>query len=152
MRKTWIFVISASFLTCALFVTIYFYATHRTNPSRGSTLNIEFNPAPPWLIRPGQNFTLNMSIKNEGKNSAKNVNINFTAPTGFLISESGTNYYIISFAELKGGEIKNQTLTLTIPTIIAPGNYNVTVTFYAERVPIKSNNYQITVELPHVPN
>lgn len=151
MRKTWIFIISASFLTCALFVTIYFYTTYWTNPSRKSKLSIEFNPAPPWLIRPGQNFILNMSIRNEGKNSAKNVNINFTAPTGFLISESGTNYYITSFAELKGGEIKNQTLTLTISAIITPGNYNVTVTFYAENVPKTSYNHQITVELPHIP-
>jgi uncharacterized membrane protein len=151
LRKTWIFVISASFLTCALFVTIYFYTTYWTNPSRESTLNIEFNPAPPWLIRPGQNFILSMAIKNAGNASAKNVNINFTAPTGFVISESGTNYYITSFAELKGGEIKNQTLTLTISTIITPGNYNVTVTFYAENVPKTSYNLQITVELPHIP-
>lgn len=144
MRKTRIFVILAPLIVCALFVTVYFWNT----PSGESKLDIEFNPAPPWHIRPGQNFRLNMTIKNEGKASAKNVNINFTAPTSFVISESGTNYYIESFAELTGGEIKNQTLTLTISTIITPGNYTVTVILYAENAPEKSYNYQIIVQLP----
>ena len=128
-----------------LFVIVHFWTTSSGKPN----LKIEFNPAPPWLIRPGQSLALNVTIKNEGNSSAKNVNVNFTAPAGFIISESGSNQYTENFAELKEGEIKNQTLTLTIPSIIKPGNYTFTVIFYAENAPKEPYDYQITVQLPH---
>jgi hypothetical protein len=118
----------------------------RTIPSEEPNLKIEFTPTPPWHIWLGQNLALNITIKNEGKALAKNVNINFTAPTGFIISQTGTNQYNESFTELKEGEIKNP--TLTISTIITPGDYPVTVTLYAENAPKESYSYQLTVELP----
>jgi hypothetical protein len=145
MRKIWLFIILAPLVACALFVTVYFWTT----PSGEPKLKIEFTPTPPWHIWLGQNLALNITIKNEGKALAKNVNINFTAPTGFIISQSGTNQYNENFAELKEGEIKNQTLTLTIPAIIKPGNYTFTVIFYAENAPKEPYDYQITVQLPH---
>ncbi len=143
MRKTQVFVLVAA-VVFALFTTIYFWSI----PSGEPILRIEFNPAPPWHMRPGQNLQINITFKNEGKASAKNVNFNLTAPTGFVISQSGTNHYNGNFMELKEGEIKNQTLTLSILTTVAPGNYILSVIFYAENAPKESYNYQIIVELP----
>jgi len=147
MRKVWFFIILASLLVCTLFVTVYFW----TNPMGEPELKIGFNPSPPWHIRLGESLNLTLTIENEGKTTAKNVNLTLSAPPYFTINQSGTNKYSKKLVKLEIGKRQSQPITINVSTEITPGNYTISVTIFAENIPLKSYDYQITVELPHIP-
>jgi uncharacterized repeat protein (TIGR01451 family) len=144
MQKIWLLITSALLVACTLLVTIYYWATIRDKPE----LTTEFNKPPPWVIRPGQNLTLNITIKNEGKVPAKNVGINFTVSIGLKILQSGTNQYNGNFPEIKAGETKVLTLILTTTTAISPGDYPFALIVYAENAQPLTLSDKITVQLP----
>lgn len=145
MRRIRLFIILASLLTCTLLVTIYFWKNLTGEPK----LRIDFNPSPPWQMGAGQHLELNITITNEGNSPAESVNITLTAPHGFTILQSGTHKYSRNLAKLGVGE--KQSITLTVTSIITPGNYTITTIIFAENVPEKSFHHQITVELPYIP-
>lgn len=117
-------------------------------PKDKPELKIEFNKAPPWIIRPGQSFTLNITIKNEGKVSAKNVGVNLTVSTSFQISESGTNHYNGIFPEIKAGEAKFLVLTIAPVAAVQPGDYPFVLMVYAENASPLTFSDKIIVQLP----
>lgn len=144
MQKKWLLSIFVSLIICAILLAIYY----RLSPKNQPELKIEFNNSPPWAIRPGKALTLNITIKNEGEASAKNVCLNFTMAAGFKISQSGTNHFNKKFSEIKPGEIKTLTLTITLAIALQPGDYPFTLTVYAENASPLTLNDKITVELP----
>jgi len=144
MRKTWI----ATILTL-LALGIFFTAIFILTSSRGEPkLKVEFNP-PSRNVYAGRNFELNITIINEGNSSAKNININITAPQGFTISESGTNNYSIVFPNLGVREKQSVILTITVSSATMPGEYSINVIISAENIskPL-SSKYKVKVELP----
>ena len=145
MRKLWLTLIGIFVLACALFVAVYYW---KNSPNQ-TELKLEFNPPPPWVIRRGQNFTITLLIKNNGGVSARNVNVNFTLPKGFTILQSGAHQYSQTLPQLKAGEQKNITLTLSISTAVIPGNYQLNLTISAENAPRLTFKDVITVQLPH---
>jgi len=145
VRKLWLTLIGIFVLACALFVAVYYW---KNSPNQ-TELKLEFNPPPPWVIRPGQNFTITLLIKNNGGVSARNVNVNFTLPEGFTILQSGAHQYSQTLPQLKAGEQKNITLTLSISTAVIPGNYQLNLTISAENAPRLTFKDVITVQLPH---
>ena len=147
MRKTRIFVILIPLVSCALFATVYFWS----NPMGEPELRIGFYPSPPWHVRPGESLHLNLTIRNEGETTAKNVNLTLSASPYFTINQSGTNKYSKTLAKLEIGKRQSQPITINVLTGITPGNYTISVTIFAENIPLKSYDYQITVELPHIP-
>lgn len=147
MRKIWLSITLGSLVACILFLTVLFLAT----PSGTPKLKIEFNPTPPWHIKPSENLELNITVKNEGSSLANNVSLTLTAPMGFNISQSGTNIYTKNFTKLETGGKQIESLNMTVSTAIKPGNYTITITILADNFPKKSYNHQITVELPYIP-
>jgi uncharacterized repeat protein (TIGR01451 family) len=144
MKKIWLFAILA-LLACVFLASYYFLANQPTKPN----LKIEFNPSPPWIMRPGQSLKINITIKNDGDASAINVKVNFTLSQGFIIdSESGSNQYCGSFPELRKGETKTITLSLQVSSAVAPGSYPVTLVIYADNAPQLTFSDIINVQLP----
>jgi len=144
MRKIWLLTISVLLVAVTLLITIYYLSAPRNKPM----LTIEFNKPPPWIIRPGENLTLIITIKNQGKDSAKNVGVNLTISKGFKITQSGTNQYNENFQEIRAGEGKVLALTIILTDAIPPGDYPFTLNIHAENTSPLTFNDKITVQLP----
>lgn len=144
MRKIWPLLAFVFTAVCILLITVYYSAAPKAKPE----LKIEFNNSPPWIIKPGQNLTLSIAIKNEGKAAAKNVDINFTISTSFKILQSGTNQFRVKFSEIKPKETKILPITITSTTAITPGNYPFTLIVQADNASQLTFSDKITVQLP----
>ena len=145
MRKIWLLTISLLLVAVTLLITIYYYLNA---PSNKPMLTIEFNKPPPWIIRPGENLTLIITIKNQGKDSAKNIGVNLTISKGFKITQSGINQYNEKFQEIRAGEEKVLVLTIILTDAIPPGDYPLTLIVHAENTSPLTFNDKITVQLP----
>jgi len=145
MRKTWIAAIVALLALGIFFTALYMWTSPRGEPK----LEVFINPRSPRNVYAGGNFELNITIINEGNSSAKNININITAPQSFTISESGTNNYSRVFPNLGVREKQSVILTITVSSATMPKEYSINVIISAENISKRLTfEYKINVTLP----
>lgn len=149
MKKALILVIVALLaigVTGALFAVAFFGYIQLGEPK----LKVEFDPNPPWHMESGGTLELNMRIVNSAWlfATAKHVQIVVLAPEDFFVNGTDTDEYNMHFDMFRGGEERNNRLTLTVPHTISSGNYNMTIRVLAENVPEQILTAQIIVAQP----
>lgn len=132
MRKIRIFALILLIMG-AFFAVSYLLAIPLGEPR----LKVEFYPNPPWNVMSGETLNLSVSIVNNAWlfAIAKNVHVILLAPESFIVYETGTNEYNLSLNMLRGGERRNNILTLTVPPIVSSISYNMTIRLLAENAP-----------------
>jgi len=130
----------------ALLAMTFFGAPPLEEPS----LKLELEPTPPWHVRLGNSFEVSIEIVNSASSlaEAKGVRAEVTAPEGFVISGTNKTKWNGDFGTLRGGDRRNDTLTVAVSSNVLPGNYNMTIRISGNNVPQQTLTPKVFVELP----
>jgi len=147
MRKVLIPIILV-LLTLGIFFTLVFLKVPLGEPK----LRIEFYPAPPWQVSPGDSLEVSIGVANDAwlLAWAKDVRVNVLVPEGFTITQTGitqtdTNRCELYFFTLHGGDGLGNGFTIRASNNISPGNYTITINVSGKNVPEKTLTPELTV-------
>jgi len=150
MKKTWTisFIVAVTAIV-ALFVASFFDVIPLGAPS----LKLEFEPTPPWHVRPGNSFRIEIAIANNAwlLAFAKSVRAEVTTLEGFTIVGTNANLWTRNLGTLRGGDRRNDTITVMVSNNVLPRNYTLAVKVLGENAPEQILTPQVVVELPYIP-
>jgi hypothetical protein len=149
MRKILVLVIIALLalgVTGGLFAVAFFGHIPVGEPR----IRLEFDPPPPWRVRPGDSLEVGIGVANDAWlwAWAKDVRVTVFVPKGFIISSSGTKECELNFFSLHGGDGLGRTLSMKVSSDLPLGNYTITVRVLGENIPEQIHTPQITVLAP----
>lgn len=111
------------------------------------TLEIELNPLPPLTVKSGDNFSIDISVRNNPgfKATARHVRGELELPEGFIEESKQNRTRQLIFGTIIPGDASHYGLTIIVSNSIVLGEYHAILTIWGENLPRQAIDIRISV-------
>lgn len=109
---------------------------------------VELTPLPPFNVKHGESFSLEIAARGDSKFNAQAVHIQgtLTLPEGFVEDSTYTRTRQLLFGNLDPNEAIYYVLTITALDSVKAGQYNATLKIWGANVPMNEMSLAIMVD------